>query len=111
MLSISSCAFGVALEKAGRDGVARIEAALTPDAQRELLSALTDAPFHRAPERVADVIQDFDMLAERPGSRLPVLGELGEEYGRFVREQACSLHAPWPGPLTDLRLFIAFSFR
>ncbi len=95
MLSISACAFGVALERAGRDGIARIEAALTPRAQRELGSALAEAAFESARERVDDVIQDFDVLVERPGARLPVIGELEEEYGRFVREQACSLHMPW----------------
>ena len=99
MLSNSSGAFAAALEETAQHGAAKIERALTGAAQRELLAALDAADFERAPERVSQVEQDFDMvaikLADKPTEPgLTPVFALADEYTAFLRQQAHALDLP-----------------
>lgn len=89
----------VALEEVARCGASRLPDVLRSDAQAELVAALKTADFQRAPERVGDVQQDFDLLviksraAHRNPKLFPLLA-LCDEYAALLRVQPQLLHAP-----------------
>ena len=81
-------------------GAGTARGALTPEARHGLVAALNSASFERAPERVGDVRQDFDLLVMKPGEgpaapALSSLLALAEEYAALLGARATSLDEPW----------------
>ena len=68
MLSLSQRDLAAAMEETGRIGAGTVRGALTSEARHGLVAALESAGFERAPERVGDVRQDFDLLVVWPPS-------------------------------------------
>ena len=100
MLSLSQRDLDAAMEETGRIGAGTVRGALTPEARRRLVSALESAAFERAPERVGEVRQDFDLLVMKLGEgpadpALAPLLALAEEYAALLRARAMSLDEPW----------------
>ena len=88
------------LEEVARCGASRLPDVLKSDAQAELVAALKTADFQRAPERVGDVQQDFDLLVikSRAAHRDPKLSPLlalCDQYAALLRVQPQILNAPW----------------
>jgi hypothetical protein len=71
MLGLRQRQLAEALEEVGQCGVCKISGALTPDARHELRMALEALDFQRAPQWVAEVRQDFDLLANSQGWGVP----------------------------------------
>jgi len=97
MLSVSQRDLAAATEETGRIGAGTIRGALTPEARHGLVAALESGAFERAPERVGDVRQDFDLLVMKPGlaAAAPALAPLlalAEEYAALLRAQAEQVH-------------------
>ena len=98
MLNVSRRDLAAAMEETGRFGAGTVRGALTPEAQHRLVPILESAAFERAPERVGDVRQDFDLMVMKPGLAptdpdvSPIL-DLAEEYAALLR--ALSLDEPW----------------
>ena len=100
MLNVSQRDLAAAMQETDRIGAGVIWGALTPEAQHRLVPVLESAAFERAPERVGDVRQDFDLLVMKPGlapadPALSPLLDLAEEYASLLRAQAMSLDEPW----------------
>ena len=89
-----------ALEEVARCGASRLPDVLRSDAQAELVAALKTADFQRAPERVGDIQQDFDLLVIRPTAAhrhpkpSPLLA-LYDAYAALLREESRVLSIPW----------------
>ena len=99
MLSLGQPELAEALEEVGQYGVCKIAGALTPDARHELRMALEALDFQRAPQRLGEVRQDFDLLAIQPGlghaDTVPApLLALAESYAALLRAKALSLDEP-----------------
>ncbi len=100
MLSVSQRDLAAATEETGRIGAGTVRGALAPEARYGLVAALDSAAFERAPERVGDVRQDFDLLVMKPGEgpadpALSPLLALAEEYAALLGARATSLDEPW----------------
>ena len=100
MLSVSQRDLAAAMEETRRIGAGTVRGALAPEARHGLVAALDSATFERAPERVGDVRQDFDLVVMKPGlaAAAPALSPLlalAEEYAALLRAQAMSLDEPW----------------
>ncbi len=100
MLSVSQRDLAAAMEETGRIGAGTVRGALAPEARHGLVVALDSAAFERAPERVGDVHQDFDLLVmklgEGPADLVPSpLLALAKEYAALLRARATSLDEPW----------------
>jgi len=100
MLNVSRRDLAAAMEETGRIGAGTVRGALTPEAQHRLVPILESAAFERAPERVGDVRQDFDLMVMKPGlvptdpDVSPIL-DLAEECAALLRARAISLDEPW----------------
>ena len=99
MLNVRQRELTEALKEVGQYGVCRIAEALTSDARYELRMALEALDFQRAPQRVGEVRQDFDLLAIQPGlgradTALAPLLALAESYAALLRAKALSLDEP-----------------
>ena len=111
MLNVSQRDLAAAMEETDRIGAGMIRGALTPEAQHRLVPVLESAAFERAPERVGDVRQDFDLMVMKPGLAptdpdvSPIL-DLAEEYAALLRACAISLAEPWLADFvpTDIRV-------
>ncbi len=100
MLSVSQRDLAAATEETGRIAAGTVRGALAPEARYRLVAALESAAFERAPERVGDVRQDFDLLVMKPGEgpadlALSPLLALAEEYAALLRAQAVALDESW----------------
>jgi len=100
MLSLSQRDLDAAMEETGRIGAGTVRGALAPEARHGLVAALESAAFQRAPERVGDVSQDFDLLVMKPrlgpaAQALSPLLALAEEYAALLRARPMSLDEPW----------------
>jgi len=111
MLSLSQRDLAAAMEETGRIGAGTVRGALAPEARHGLVAALESAAFERAPERVGDVRQDFDLMVMKPGlgpadPALSPLLDLAEEYSALLRAQAMSLDEAWLADFaaTDIHL-------
>jgi len=96
ILSLRQRELTEALKEVGQYGVCRIAEALTSDARHELGMALEALDFQRAPQWVAEVRQDFDLLAIQPGlgradTVLAPLLALAESYAALLRANEPSL--------------------
>ena len=99
MLSLRQPELAEALKEVGQYGVCKIAGALAPDARHELRMALEALDFQRAPQRLGEVRQDFDLLAIQPGlgradTALAPLLALAESYAALLRAKALSLDEP-----------------
>ena len=100
---------GAVLEEVGRCGACRVPGFLSLGSQRELLAAMECVRFERAPERVADIRQDFDLLVIPVGSgdsRLSLLLALCDAYAALLRAQAGALNAPWLADFTPTDIYV-----
>jgi hypothetical protein len=100
MLGLRQRQLAEALEEIGQWGVCRIAEALTSNARHELRMALEALDFQRAPQRVAEVRQDFDLLAIQPrlgraDTALAPLMALAESYAALLRAKALSVDEPF----------------
>ncbi len=100
MLSISQRDLAAAMEETGRIAAGTVRGALASETRHRLVAALDNAAFERAPERVGDVRQDFDLLVMEPGEgpadpALSSLLALAEEYAALLGARATSLDEPW----------------
>jgi len=100
MLSLSQRDLAAAMEETRLIGVGTVRGALAPEARHGLVAALDAAAVERAPERVGDVRQDFDLLVMKPGlaAAAPALSPLlalAEEYAALLRARAMSLDEAW----------------
>jgi len=109
MLNVSQRDLAAAMEETDRIGAGMIRGALTPEAQHRLVPVLESAAFERAPERVGDVRQDFDLMVIKLGLAPTVpdvsaILDLAEEYAALLR--ALSLDEPWLADFvpTDIRV-------
>ena len=111
MLTGLCLSFAAALEEVARCGASRLPDVLRSDAQAELVAALKTANFERAPERVGDVQQDFDLLviksrATHRDLKLSPLLALCDEYAALLRAQAQLLHAPWLADFAPTDIYV-----
>ena len=100
-----------ALEEVARCGASRLPGFLRLGARQELLAAVERVSFERAPERVRDVQQDFDLLVIRPtaASRHPKLSPLlalCDEYAALLRVQPQLLNAPWLADFAPTDIYV-----
>lgn len=109
MLNVSQRDLAAAMEETDRIGAGMIWGALIPEAQHRLVPVLESAAFERAPERVGDVRQDFDLMVIKLGLAPTVpdvsaILDLAEEYAALLR--ALSLDEPWLADFvpTDIRV-------
>ena len=100
-----------ALEEVTRCGASRLPGFRRLGARQELLAAVERVSFERAPERVRDVQQDFDLLVIRPtaASRHPKLSPLlalCDEYAALLRVQPQLLNAPWLADFAPTDIYV-----
>lgn len=98
-----------ALEEVARHGACRLPGFLNLDTQRRLLAALDRLSFERAPEQVADVRQDFDLLVipvTTGDRRLSLLLTLTDRYAALLRVQAEALNALWLADFVPTEIYV-----